>query len=143
MIILIGGIIVKQTFFNTDESVEQMEYRTDSQPIRDRLPLLPEFTECYWKAETIGSSNFGPSNYWMKGFVVLENAELRQLLANYDREPSAVEFPRGIDPSVTGRTGFEWHSNTAFTEKLIYPKFVGTIYLDIENGVLYFDLENL
>ncbi|NLF27327.1 MAG: hypothetical protein GX592_05460 [Clostridiales bacterium] len=120
-----------------------IEYRTDILPIRNRFPDLPEFTTCYWKADMIGHIYFGPTSYWMRGFVCLDEKEFQQVLADYVWKEESIVFPTGIDPSITGKSNFRWHSNAEFESLILQQNFVGIVLLDVNNGILYFSVENM
>jgi hypothetical protein len=129
--------------FNDKKDEGNAEYRTDIVPIKNRFPDLPEFTTCYWKANTIGRTDFGPTNYWMRGFLCLDEKEFQQVLADYVWEEESIVFPAEIDPSITGRSNFSWHFNIEFQSLILRQKFVGVVLLDINNGILYFSVENM
>jgi hypothetical protein len=129
--------------FDDKKDEEDVEYRTDILPIQKRFPELPEFTTCYWKADTIGNIDFGPTSYWMRGFICLEEKEFQQVLADYIWKEENIAFPAGIDPSITGKSNFRWHSNDEFQSLILQQDFVGTVLLDINNGILYFSVENM
>lgn len=134
--------ISSQFFPKKIKDVAGVEYRTDREPIENRFPDLPSFTECYWKADTIGSISFGPTNYWMQGFVSLDERGFQEVLSTYEWKPASVAFPKGLDPSITGRNDFCWYSNGDFQTKILKQNFVGSIFLDTTNGIIYFDVEN-
>ena len=72
VVIIVAVILgVKSIGNSSEQNLTSMEYRNDEQPILDRFPAIPEFQTCFWKASTTGRTNFGPTNYWMKGFVIL------------------------------------------------------------------------
>jgi hypothetical protein len=122
--------------------IEDMEYRTERASIEKRFPDIPNFIKCYWKADAYGKTNFGPTSYWMKGFIILEEDALSKLLSDYEWSAESIDFPRGINPDITGKTDFNWHINRDFQSLILRQRFGGNIYLDIKNGVLYFDVEN-
>jgi len=144
IVLFLVGLVVTQTMFmfKNNKDATKVEYRMERKPIEDRFPELPNFTECYWKANTIGYANFGPTSYWMRGFLCLDEKALQKILADYDWNADTVIFPKGIDPAITGKSGFSWYSNKNFQLVILRQRFVGSIYLDTANGVLYFDVEN-
>lgn len=62
-------------------------YRIDREPIYSRFPKLGNFEKCYWKSDIIGQNSRvsvpGPTSYWMKGFVILNNKELETFKTEY------------------------------------------------------------
>ena len=119
-----------------------MDYKTERTPIKDRFPDLPDFTECYWKADTIGNTNFGPTNYWMRGFLCLDKEVAQKISTNYEWDNENVVFPKGIDPSITKKSDFDWHINKEFQSMILRQNFVGSVFFDTTNGIIYFDVEN-
>ena len=122
--------------------VEEMEYRKDSEAIIERFPNLGNIVECYWKADNIGKTNFGPSSYWMKGFIVLDKDEVDKIDSQYEWTSISLEFVSGVDPNITGFSDFEWKHSQEFSDDTRRTSFVGEFYYDIINGILYFDLES-
>ena len=147
LLLVAAIIIVAQNMLFNDESVgnmdvENMEYKVERDPIENRFPDIPDFIECYWKADTVGPTNFGPTNYWMKGFLCLDENAFHNILADYEWNSVGISFPKGINPDITGKSDFDWHNNKDFQSMVLKQNFVGSIYLDTVNGVLYFDVEN-
>ena len=142
-IICIFAISRIDTKDNTRKDATIVEYKIDKQPIIDRFPSLPEFKDCYWKADNIGKTDFGPSNYWMRGFVVLEPSSFDQLKWNHTWVQKDIIFPNGIDPTITKAKDFNWCNSSDFTSDFLGGSFVGDIYFDTTNGILYFDVEPL
>lgn len=139
LLLIITTIIATQIMFKDSKDVA---YRTERSPIENRFPEIPDFIECYWKADTIGKTNFGPTSYWMRGFVLLDDNALQKILSSYVWSAKSIAFPEGITPDITGKTDFDWHINTEFQRSVLQQRFVGCVYLDIINGILYFDVEN-
>ena len=119
----------------------QQAYRTEEKPIKDRFPQFPDFSACYWKADTLGRNSLGPTNYWMCGFLLIEEKEASMLENEYQWEKSVVDFPKGIEPGVT-KNNFSWYKSKDYNSTILQQNFVGDIYLDAENGIIYFDVEN-
>jgi len=139
---LLVVFIIRHNSSLDQRDASEIEYRTDMQPITDRFPSLPAFKSCHWKANTIGRTDFGPTNYWMNGFIVLENESFLKLLSDYIWKPVSVKFPRGIEPEITTLREFNWCYNEEFETLFKSQSFIGDVYLDTLNGVLYFSVEN-
>ncbi len=71
---------------SNDRDISSVPYRTDKQPIMNRFPKFGEFDKCYWKAHTIGRTDFGPTSYWMKGFAVLSQNDFERIKKEYTWE---------------------------------------------------------
>lgn len=103
---------------------------------------MKDFIEFYWKADTIGRTDFGPTNYSMRGFILLDKNALQKILSDYEWSAASAAFPDCISPDITGKTDFSWHINRDFQTLVFQQRFVGSIYLDSTNGVLSFNAEN-
>lgn len=65
--------------------------RTDLEPIMKRYPQLASAESVEWMSGTVGSTDLGPSTYWIDAVVVVPAAELQSLLAVGD--PAQREAP--------------------------------------------------
>ena len=119
-------------YSDSRQDASRIEYRTDREPIDDRLPDLPQFSKCFWKADTIGRTDFGPTNYWMSGFIVLEQEAVEELLRTYVWGAGTPEFLKGIDPEITDKNGFEWKKSNDFASDIFRNRFAGNRY-SLEN----------
>jgi hypothetical protein len=104
---------------------------------------LSSSSECYWKADIIGRNSIGPSNYFITGFVVLDDKTFEEVTNGYAFVNEVPTFPAGMNPSVTSRTHFAWGANEEFTHELLGASFIGTVYFDSINGMVFFDVQNL
>jgi hypothetical protein len=119
-----------------------MEYRKDCESIAKRFPSLENVAECYWKADIIGNSSFGPTSYWMKGFIVLHKEETDRINTQYEWISTSLEFGSGINPGITGFSDFDWKHSKRFSEDTTGTSYVGEFYYDTNNNILYFDIES-
>ena len=123
-------------------SKREIELRTDREPIENRFPDLPSFTDCYWKTNIIGTKSFGPSNYWIKGFIVLDEEDAVELRENYVWEIANIEFSKEINPEILNINAKNWYYSDAFSKSLIRQRFIGNFYFESEAKILYFEVEN-
>lgn len=144
VIIVVTGVFCLNMFLNSNKelSMERIEYRTDLQPLLDRFGETIEFDSCFWKADTIGKTKFGPSAYWMKGFIIINQDTLMEIKSKYPFIKADVHFDKGMSPEITNCSDFDWNYNKELSRKIAGSGFVGEIYLDINNGIFYFDLES-
>lgn len=119
-----------------------MDYRTDSEAITNRFPSLENIVKCYWKADIIGRANFGPTSYWMKGFIEPDRDEVANIRTRYEWISASLEFVNGISPTITGCYEFDWKYSKEFSDDIKGASFIGEFYYDSKNGLLYFDLES-
>lgn len=78
----------------------------------------------------------------MCGFLLIEEKESSMLENEYQWEESVVDFPKGIEPGVTQKDNFSWYKSEDYNSAILQQNFVGDIYLDAENGIIYFNVEN-
>lgn len=143
VIVFIIGQCSKQHELQNDRNAELVEYRFDREPLIKNFPDMPMFQDCYWKTNTIGRTDFGPTNFWLMGFIVCANQDIKNdLLKQYAWEACNINFPPGINPEITGFQKFNWYSNKDFAMDIIPPSYLGNVYFDSINGVVYVDVEN-
>ena len=130
-------------YFNTPKNFDmtKMEYRTDAEPIVSRFGEVIEIESCFWKADVFGKSRLGPSEYWMKGFIMLSEKSFETIKSQYELSEVDLKFEEGMESSVTGFEEFQWCHNRELTESIVGAEFMGDFYIDVKNGILYFDLE--
>jgi hypothetical protein len=119
-----------------------IEYRNDIDPITSRFTKLQDINYVYWKAGFIGRADFGPTSYFIKGFLVLSDSETNRIIHEYKFEPLETTFESGIDPAVTGYSNFSWGSSSEYSKTVLENKFIGEILFDQTNGIIYIDVEN-
>ena len=139
ILIITAGVIFRcQNQINR----ETTDYRTDIQPLADRFGENIEIKSCFWKANVIGRDLVGPTPYWMKGFIIINNDTLEKIENEYDLAEIKINFDEDVNPAVTGFNDFKWCYNDELSKKIKGAGFVGEFYIDTNNGVLYFDLES-
>lgn len=139
ILIITAGVIFRcQNQINR----ETTDYRTDIQPLADRFGENIEIKSCFWKANVIGRDSVGPTPYWMKGFIIINNDTLEKIENEYDLAEIKINFDEDVNPAVTGFNDFKWCYNDELSKKIKGTGFIGEFYIDTNNGVLYFDLES-
>lgn len=144
LIILVIAVICFSKVINLKESpqLEQMEYRTDMQPLIDRFGKTVNIESCFWKADIIGNRRLGFSSYWMKGFIMIDDKTLTEIKNKYHLIKVDLKFEKGMTPAITNFDSFEWKYNKELSHEIAGSSFVGEFYIDVINGILYFDLES-
>lgn len=135
MVCLCGCTAVKRPNY------EKLDYRYDIEPIAASFPFFQDIETVYWKAGRIGSSSIGPNSTAYKAFLIISDDEYATLTNEYILESCFPVFDQGIDPTITGYTTFEWAKNDELSRKLLAFKYVGNIYFDQINGIIYIDVE--
>ena len=119
---------------------KDIEYRTDTEPIENRFSYLKgDIDRVYWKAGTIGNSSIGPTSYFMTGFITVD----KKFENEYKFNSVDISFPVGIDPAITGFASFKWGENDEFKKQILGNRFIGDVLYDLENGIIYINVENL
>lgn len=141
VVVIVGGVSLN-LYFNSKKApdISKIEYRTDVEPLIKRFGKTINIESCFWKADAIGKTNFGPSSYWMKGFIIINKASLSEFQEQYDLQPTNISFEKGIEPNITGFNEFCWFYNKELSKKIIATEYMGEFYLDTRNGIFYFDL---
>ena len=57
-----------------------------------------------------GDNGLGPSDYWLNGFIVLNEQEGKRITDNYSWEDAEIDFEPGMEPEVTELSNFSWKS---------------------------------
>lgn len=118
--------------------------KTDKKPISNRFPKLGQFEKCFWIADTVfdsGRNNVpGPTSYWMKGYVFLSKQDFETFKSNYKWESVDITCTPEIDKDILEVTKASWVFSEEFNNFIKPPSFFGKFCLDIENGIVYFDV---
>lgn len=141
IVVVIGSVTLK-IYTNTNKTYDltKIEYRTDIEPITNRFGDLLSIETCFWKAGTIGKTNFGPSSYWIKGFAFISQENATYLKSKYNFSSIDICWEKGMIPNITGKNKFKWSYNKELSRKIAGVGFGGECYFDIENNIFYFDL---
>ena len=144
VISVIVVFVVLNIFFNSKKTLnmERIAYKTETQPLIDRFGKAINVESCFWKAGTTGKTVLGPSSYWMKGFIKISREDLMEIQKKYPLTKTEICFEKGISPDITGFSDFDWHYNKNLSHDITGGDFIGEFYLDINNGVFYFDAES-
>ncbi|MNB96837.1 hypothetical protein D3C75_440530 [compost metagenome] len=115
----------------------EISYRTDIKPISERFPNLAGIDKVFWSGSSIGG-DFGPTNYWMRGYVFLSQAASTALKQDYTWE-NALIIPE-LQYDFKGKLQ-HWSSSEDFDAYIKSSSYAGNFYFDHKRNVLYFDVE--
>ncbi len=143
MIIAITGYILYCMVADSTSTIGKTEngYRVDKDPIASRFPKIGQFDKCYWKADTIGKSGVGPSSYSMKGFVVLKRESFETFRTQYKWLEAESGWKPSQDTDILNMQAFKWAHSAEFDNYIKSANYVGKFYLDLENGIVFFDVQ--
>jgi hypothetical protein len=69
--------------------------RTDLAPLAERYPRLDTAESVEWMSGTLGTSELGPSTYWVDVIAVMPKAEIELYRSTSD--PARIEAPQIVD----------------------------------------------
>lgn len=78
-----------------------INYRTDIEPINSRIPMLKNIKKVYWSSKVIDNS-FGPTSYWIRGYVFLDQTSILDIKDIYSWE--TVNIKPKIKYDFKGKT---------------------------------------
>jgi hypothetical protein len=118
-----------------------LPWKTDVEPLTEEVININNIDKVYWKGDFIVSRTLGPNSYFVKGFLVISNEESLRISKKYDFWETNVSFPKGMNPNVTKCKTFKWTTKSDFSIENICLGWLETLYLDKNNGVIFFDIE--
>ncbi len=128
---------------NTQSKLEDLEYSENIESITHYFTELQTVEHVYFKSESVGSNGrIGPSSFSIVGFIVISEDEKNSICESFDFVADEPDFPDGISSDITERSEFSWHSSYNFSRKLLRGNFVGKVYLDFLNSIIYIDVVN-
>ena len=119
---------------------DKIELKTDIEPISNHFPMLEGIENVYWISGSFGTSGIGPSDIWLKCYVILDEGSFERISSEYSWDKSDIDFDEGFEPSVTGHNSFDWYTSKDFSKDLAGKSFMGESYMDERNRIIYFDV---
>lgn len=134
-ILLVSFPVIFFSSFSTTKN--DIYYRTDIEPIKSRFPLLTDIHKVYWSSEVI-SNSFGPTSYWMKGYVFLDQTSMTDLKERYSWETANIK-PK-MKYHFSGETQ-KWSYSEEFNNFIKTSNYIGKFYMDLNGDSIYFEIE--
>lgn len=123
---------------------EDKEYSNNIESIEYYFYEIKNIEKVYFKSKLLGDydhdRSIGPSSSQVAGFICISEDEKELLMNEYEFEKKEPVFPAGISPDVTGYDKFDWRWNYEFERKIEKGNLAGDMFLDINNGVIFFDV---
>ena len=139
-IVIIALVGCKQNF---ETHLTEVEYSGNIESISHYFHELKTIERVYFKSLQKGSSGLvGPSTFSIAGFVFISEDEKNTLIDTYEFVEAMPEFPEGISTDITQLTDFRWATSKEFTRFVLKGNFIGDIFLDTNNGIIYLNVEN-
>lgn len=138
-LIFLGVIILSFVAFLTlfPSQKNDVDYRTDIEPIISRFPMLKDIQKVYWSSKVIDNS-FGPTSYWMRGYVFLDQISTLNIKNIYSWE--TVNINPKMEYDFMGETQ-NWSYSEEFNNFIKTSNYIGKFYLDLNGDLLYFEIE--
>lgn len=129
---------------NVATNNESSEYSENVESIEHYFNELHTINKVYFKSTSLNDDSRvpGPSTFTITGFICISAEEVNTFLEQFDLAVTEVEFPNDVSPDVTGYDTFKWHTSYEFTRYLLKGNFVGSVYIDTENCVIYVDVQS-
>ena len=141
MLLFLGSII--SLFTNNKGQVE--EIRTDKKPILTRLTHIVDFEKCVWEADYVGDNKRlsapGLSTYRIRGYILLYKSELEKFKNQYKWEEVESDWKPTFRQSILKVNTKKWLCSEAFNNYITPDDYFGKFYIDLNDSVLYFELE--
>jgi len=115
-----------------------IHYSNDKETITEQFPNLPPVVSCNWASGKLSSGRIGPTNYFIECVLVLDQEEMKKLDADYSWDDCSAPQVKYVDFSGAGDPESKWRYNAAFSYSAMAPFYVGEVYYDCKNGILYF-----
>lgn len=123
---------------NGEVNYETIEYETTIDSINENFVVLsPEVTDAYWKYYRWGDGFIGPTSQKLCGFFIISDKKIKEIEANFTFEESDIDFPKGIDPKITGFNEFNWGYSSDFNVWIADIEWMGDVYYDMNNKIIY------
>ena len=117
--------------------------------IQSLINRFPEFisedntVNCCWTYSSYNSdARIGPSTYHMEGFIDITDTELEHLLEKYEFTESELEVDELLQPYLSEYENVKWCYSKELSYDITKSNFVGHFYLDVNNGLYYFELDS-
>ncbi|WP_169744538.1 hypothetical protein [Paenibacillus stellifer] len=88
---------------------------------------------------SLTANSFGPSSYWMKGFVYLEPGVAEKFKDSYAWRDVTLNPSMQLDTDE-GKE-HSWAFNEEFNEYVKSSDYIGKFYFDVRNELVYFEVE--
>ncbi len=116
--------------------------RTDIEPLKKRFPNLKGIDSAEWECELLTKQGGvpGPSDYCLKGIIVLDDVVAEEYWNKYEW----VEVMKEIEANYVDLSEYKnrtWYVSNEMKKDIISTRFVGDIY--ISEKYLWFNLLSL
>ena len=126
------------------KSFEESDYSTDASGAAERFKRIDGIESAFLKsiATDQNTSTVGPNTCRTAGFLVISKKTCEDYFNQYDFVPESPAFPEGIGTDVLDVKDFAWYRSGEFERMILGGSYIGEVYLDITNSIVYLDVSN-
>lgn len=115
-----------------------IEYNENIDSVATQFPYIEDIQAVYWKEDIVGNGRgIGPTDYWIKAFVIVDSTYIDKIIADYEWENKSPVFSGEIEPKITKIEKVTWSYNADFSEKVLDVSYIGEVYIDLNNHLIY------
>lgn len=141
LLVLLGGIV---SLF-ADNKPHNDDIRTDKKPILTRLTNIGDFEKCVWEADYEGKNTRlsapDTSTFRIRGYILLYKSEMEKLKKQYKWEEVESDWKPAFQQSILKVDAKNWLRSDEFNNYITPDDYFGEFFIDLNSGILYFDLE--
>ena len=122
----------------------QIDYSNNIEAMEYYFPELGSINNGYFKSISLNgeSRTIGPSTFCVAGFLCISKEAVNVFLDGYEFIKKDPSFPLGVSPEVTEYVDFSWYTSNEFSKYLLKGNFVGDVYIDIMNCLIYINIQS-
>jgi hypothetical protein len=123
--------------------------RTDPEPIAKRFPGLGGFTEVHWQGKVLGEAGSnqrvdvpGATDVSIKAVVKLRAEDFAKAKRAHEWTPPPAGWQSGVGNGLRPYTPAttNWGHNDDYAATVRTAAYSGTVYLDLDTGVVYLNV---
>lgn len=119
--------------------------RTDTALIAKWLPKLGALQSAWWSSTKVSIDSIlsppGNPAYRVVGFARIEKSRADELSQHYQWQQTPSDWKPALTVTNININSAEWSQNAAFTEECKPQQIPGKLLFELQQGVVYFDLE--
>lgn len=125
-------------------SFEEADYSTNASGAAEQFKRIDGIESAFLKsiATNGNTSSIGPNTYRTAGFLVISEKTCEEYFNEYDFVRQDPAFPEGIGTDVLDGNDFTWYRSGEFEKTVLGGSYIGEVYLDKANGIVYLDVTN-
>lgn len=144
ILLLTVVLFISGCSMDTQSNLKNIEYSENVESITHYFTELQTVENVYFKSKSVGTntSRIGSTSFSITGFISISEDEKNSIFDSYDFVLDEPDFPDGISTDITEKTEFSWYSSHDFSSKILKGNFIGSVYIDSVNSIIYIDVTN-